>query len=57
LFQAGGVSRCLMMGPGPLTIVSAPGPIAIGLQYWIVALYLSLPLSFSSLYYLFTVFT
>ena len=30
LFQAGGVSRCLMMGPGLLTSVSAPGPIAIG---------------------------
>ena len=34
-----------MMGPGLLTIVSAPGPIAIDPQYCVYAVHLSLSLS------------
>lgn len=40
------MSRCLMMGPGLLTSVSAPGPIAIGPQYCVYAVHLSLPALF-----------
>jgi len=42
-----------MMGPGLLTSVSAPGPIAIGPQYCVYAVHLSLSRSLSLLYFLF----